>query len=589
MKLPFNKDEAKKRQCPVCNLANNIKNKDMSKSFFVVAIVIFALFKLLLSTQQLMYITPQGAPIDDELMYDMARSLVSGNWLGEYNWLTLSKYPLFSFWVAFLHLTGIPYLLGGQLLYTAGCVCGMLALAPIFKSYKAKLFLFIVLLFNPLQTAAAVQLRVYRENITSALALLLFVGFAGAAIRYKKKLRFVLPWLIIGGAGLAGCYLNREDGAWYLVFCIAATLVTCVFIAVQKDVKNKVLACAVHVLPYAVLALCVVALSLGNLHYYDRFTVSDFTSAEFSDACGALMRVSMADEFEQIDMVPVTRDAINIVAQNVPQFEAVAKELENEFMMNNFGSLDTWQYSAGGFYWALRNAVYNAGYADTAPQAQQYYTSLAKEINALCDSGQLPSGGGEISTTLMPFKASYIPGVLKETALNLARMISQAESTPYFEKISITPPDLQAEYETFLSTECNIAAQPNTDNAYYNPVQQGAYFIFSAIAVVYAVFLAACFVLAVLWQVLNIKNIAASISKKTTFECNILWWVQLGFLLSVILRCAIIGYMFTTSFNPWVGRIGYLCGAQPALILFCFVGAFLFLQDKKLKKQKDNT
>ncbi len=554
------------------------------KMFFVFAIAIIAL-KLLLSSFQMIYISPGAAPIDDELLFEAAVSITNGQWLGPYNWLTLSKYPLFSVWLALLHVLNVPYLLGGQLLYVVACLCAVYATAPVLRSNFAKLLMLFVLVFNPVQTAAAVQLRVYRDNITNALALLLFAGFIGLALRAQLPAKKSLLSAVIAALGLAASFLNREDGAWFLVFCIPATIVTVFFIIKNKTIlREKILVLFAQLIPYIILIVCSLVLSFVNLTYYGRFTVSDFTSAEFNDACGALMRVSMDESLEQIDTVPVSSAAIEAVGEAVPEFHDVAMHLQGEFILNNYGALQTGEYPAGGFYWALRNAVYDAGYADSAIEAQEYYENLAKTINTLCDSGELIGANNEISGTLMPFKIEYLPPVFLESAINLGRMLVYTECEPSFEKISIATPQEKIDYETFLLESANTSAQPYTDFAYYSPLQNIAYFAFNAIRIFIAAFMCVSFVFALIFQLKNVKIAMGATFASKEWENKIIWWAQAGLLLAVILRCLIVAYMFVTSFSNSVGRMPYLCAAQVALVMFCCNGAVLAIKEWRAKR-----
>ncbi|MEG1175719.1 MAG: hypothetical protein RSD62_03630 [Ruthenibacterium sp.] len=557
------------------------KNDCTRRAFWLTALLLVAL-KLFLASRQMLFITPQGAPIDDTLMYDAAVSITNGAWLGGYDWLTLSKYMLFPTWVALLHTLHIPYLLGGQLLYAAACAVGTAAFSPVVRRYQTRLLLFFVLLFNPAQTAAAVQLRVYRDNITGALALLLFAGFAGAALRHKQPVRQSIGFLLAAGAGLAGSYLNREDGAWYLAFCVAATAVTCFFICANKGVPQKLRKCLAQSVPYAMLCAGALVFCALNASAYGRFAVSDFTSREFRDACGALMRVSASDTFAQKEKVPVSAAALDAVYAAVPEMDKVQGKLKSFDIMRDYGAIDSGgEYTAGGFYWALRRAVFESGCADTAAEAKAFYTAVADKINALCDSGALPGSGGKISTTLMPFRARYFLPTLREAGINVGRMLVFSEAAPAFDTISVTPPDLQAQYEAFLGNACNISAKPYTDEAYYLPKQQRAYFVFTALQGAYAVCVSVMFAAAVLWQAVGLFQLAHSAGTKTPWPPRVLWWVQLGLLCSVLLRCAIVAYLFVTAFNAGVGRLPYLCGAHPALLLFCFIGT---LQCAKMRR-----
>ncbi|MEG1305305.1 MAG: hypothetical protein RSD19_06950, partial [Oscillospiraceae bacterium] len=145
------------------------KRGDMSKLVMLVLIASFVAVKLLLVSTQMTYVY-QDSVIDDGMMFSAARKIVTGNWLGAYNWLTLGKHMFFSVWLALLILLRIPYLIGGQLLYLAACLAAMCALAPIFKKRWLRFMLFLILWLSPYSTAQY-TLRVYRDNIFPSLCL----------------------------------------------------------------------------------------------------------------------------------------------------------------------------------------------------------------------------------------------------------------------------------------------------------------------------------------------------------------------------------------------------------------------------------
>ena len=135
---------------------------------------------------QLAYMWAGGAPLDDELMFRAANAITSGQWLGEYDYLTLSKSMFFAVWLALLNKLHLPYLLGGALLWCAAALLAAFALRPLWRKSPAgqgralTLLLYALLAFLP-SSWASYTLRVYRDNIFPALCLLFFAGMAGAA------------------------------------------------------------------------------------------------------------------------------------------------------------------------------------------------------------------------------------------------------------------------------------------------------------------------------------------------------------------------------------------------------------------------
>jgi len=98
------------------NKLKSILKKDMSPLAFWVLTACVIAAKLVLAHYQQIYVWVGGAPIDDELMYEAALSITKGEWLGEYNYLTLSKQMFFAVWLALCNAVGLPYLMAGQLL-----------------------------------------------------------------------------------------------------------------------------------------------------------------------------------------------------------------------------------------------------------------------------------------------------------------------------------------------------------------------------------------------------------------------------------------------------------------------------------------
>ena len=104
-----------------------LKNRiNLSRRAFWVWVAALVLVRLALTGFQQAYTWVGGAPLDDELMFRAARSISAGQWLGDYDYLTLSKSMFFPVWLAFLNALHIPYLLGGVGLWcaaAAGPVC----------------------------------------------------------------------------------------------------------------------------------------------------------------------------------------------------------------------------------------------------------------------------------------------------------------------------------------------------------------------------------------------------------------------------------------------------------------------------------
>ena len=197
----------------------------LNKRAFWCGVAVLVLLRCGLTGFQQAYTWVGGAPLDDELMFRAAQAITAGEWLGAYDYLTLSKAMFFPVWLALLHVLHLPYLVSGAALWCAASLLAAFAFAPLWRNAEPgcgrvlTLGLFGALAFLP-SGWAAYTLRVYRDNIFPALCLVFFAGMAGMALRavfYTAKQKPLWPWLLAAGVGLACAYLDREDAGMFLL------------------------------------------------------------------------------------------------------------------------------------------------------------------------------------------------------------------------------------------------------------------------------------------------------------------------------------------------------------------------------------
>lgn len=569
-----------------------ILKKDLSRRAFWVLAGLVVLAKLLLVHFQCIYTWIDGAPLDDELMFHAAQSITAGQWLGPYNWLTLSKHMFFPVWLALAHALHIPYLTAGQLLWCGASLASAMAFAPVLRQHKTRLALFILLAFNP-ASMASFTLRVYRDNIFPAECMLFFAGLIGYALRWRRPLalrqlhRSGLPWLALCGLGLALSWLTREDGIWLLPFLLAGGAVLIGMILCQKGLPalQKALRCALLALPVLVLAAGVNIFCAVNQTFYGVYTLSDFSSGSFAAAFGAMTRI---EQEHWQPLVSVPKDVREKLYDHVEELAPFRYWLEEyQPMRNGYLNKALGDYQTGSFYWVLRRTAQEEGVYADAPTAEAFWQRVADEINALCEDGTLPAAHGRRASTTPPIRAEYLGPVLQEGLRSLWYTATFQDCEASLSELTIGLPEDVAVWEEYLGSRANLAAVAGTADPYYSPLQEFAFLLLHWVRCVYAALLPLA-VLAALavqlrqgWMLLRRKKGAppaagpqdAQMAETAadTADAWLLWAILAGVLGMALLRCFMIAFVEVASFN--IGTyVMYLSTVHPLLILYAAAG-----------------
>ena len=542
---------------------------------FWLAVLLVTLLRCGVTEFQLAYTWVGGAPLDDELMFRAANAITNGQWLGEYDYLTLSKSMFFPVWLAFLNALHIPYLFGGALLWCAASLLMTFALRPLWRRWEAgrgracTLILYALLAFLP-SSWASYTLRVYRDNIFPALCLVCFAGFAGAALRavfYERAEKPLWPWLLAAGAGLACGYLDREDaGLFLLPFALTATVILLVVLIA----KRRWLCCAAQFLPYGILAAGVAIFCTLNYRTYGIFALSDFSEGAFADAMGAMTRVATES---QEPLLSVPADARQKLYDAVPELRCLEPWLEEDAQLqNDFRDPELDDYRAGSFYWAIRRAAQFEGIYDSALTAENYWRTVADRINAACDDGTLPTRSGPRSGTSQPIRAQYVAPTIREAAVGAVWALTFQDCPAYYSDLrSIGTEEDFSAWSAYLHCGLNGAAQAGKDTPYYSPLQLTVYRLLDIVRLVYAVLLTIAFVCAV---ILHSRALPGVLRSKNS-EQTVPWLLLLGFLGMAALRCAMIAFVEVSSFGIGTSTM-YLATVHPLLLLYAFGAVVLY-------------
>ena len=540
------------------------------KKRFVIAIVLVVI-RLILANSQMMFILPFSAPIDDDLYFSWAQNIAAGNWLGEYNYLTLSKYPFFGVYLAALHKLGLPYLVGNCMMWIGLGALSVAAFAPVVKKNWHRLVLFAAVIYNP-STYAKHTLRVYRDSIFPIMCVAFFVALAGWALRLKKDLRHNIGYITTAGVALGLAWISREDGYWLLPFGIAAITICIIYILIDKQLNKKLLRIASAAIPPVITMVFVLTICSINNKYYGVFTLSDFSDGPFAEAFGAMTTLSH-EEWHPLISVP--EDVRMRMYEDCPSFVQFYEYIDREDsrVKKGYSTRSLGDYKSGQLYWGLRRAAQELGIYESRTKADSFWAQLATEVEAMRekDASALPRR----SSVTPPIKMDYVPDVLAEGFYSMWYILSWKDMGSYELDLSDMTTGQIEVWETFLNEQSNYAAIENSYLPYHTPFQNRCYSIMDGITWIYRV-LTIPLLLMALWAV--IKGFITF--KYQPFETQLMLFILPGMMAMGIFRVFIIAFMEVAAFD--IGTYAmYLGAVYPVVVLFGVLGTVLFFNLKK--------
>lgn len=221
-----------------------------------------------------------ASPHDDALFQHLARNLLMGEWLGEYNNLTLAKGMFYPFFISASAVAGLPLKMAEHLLYLGCALLAARYFVRVTGREIAGLALFVLLAFNPFLWTEEMA-RVMREGIYLSLSMaLLILSFAlllPSENSSSGRIGIAAKALITGI--VAGFYwLTREEGMW-----LAPALATLfIFAFAHQWQKLGLRQTASGTLPKAiVLVMLVFCVVVGGVRYETGGTIKSSRQRSF--------------------------------------------------------------------------------------------------------------------------------------------------------------------------------------------------------------------------------------------------------------------------------------------------------------------
>lgn len=401
------------------------QRKKSSELLSGIVIVTLICFRLLLTNRIPLSIDANFSH-DDGWVISAAINILEGSWLGEYNQFTLIKGAFSPIFIAAANYMGFSFLGAYTIIYIISCLLFVIGLHPVLKSKLQQLFVFIVLLFNPISMAHDTFQKVYRNGFSQWQILLLFSSIIAIYLRRNK------PWTATSWAFLAGftlwSFLNtREDWAWILPFVVTALSV--IFISVfsnswkaEKLIIYKM--CVVVLLPIIITITGTIALQEMNHSHYGEPILNDRVSGNFSRVVQDLYRIEPDSKYTELytdETQPyaqwnynIYRDAINKACEASNALNEIKPQIDQAIQ-----AWDSWEELSDGelvfdhMIFAIRDAAALAGRYESLTVSEAYWEQVHMELETAFKNASLPQKDIDFVSNVAPLKEGGWSKVLK--------------------------------------------------------------------------------------------------------------------------------------------------------------------------------
>ena len=384
----------------------SIRRKEVS---FFLAMVLFGVLKEFLVYNLPIMAVPKGIH-DDWIMVHMADALRSGQWLGEYNDLTLTKGMFFPLYLAVLNFLRLSYLSVSALLYTVSCMIFVYALRPLLKKYWACFTLYLVLLWNPVSYSVQAFQRVYRNSISYIQVLLIFGGLLALWLRRKEPVKKQILWLLIAAVGMVTFFYTREDAIWVEPFLLVFLLVYLgtMFFSWKKEHRREYVGKAVLVLlPFLSIWGAGQLIAQENDNHYNIRLTNELQKGGFAEMYKSMMAVKPE---EDIPGVTMTREKIARMCDECPTLEKLEPYIQSSrlYWAGSGENEKDWEVRDGWVFWIFRTALAQAGYYTDGETVNQVCLQIRDELEAAMDEGRLTRQATMPSTYMSPWREGYL-------------------------------------------------------------------------------------------------------------------------------------------------------------------------------------
>lgn len=271
--------------------------------------ILFHFLYIILITVYNLYLVDAPSPFlseNDSLWFvEKANTILSGNWLGPYDKMTLIKNPFYPIFLSFIKFSGFNYSLIILILFQISIFFFINSLN--FNNLFLKIIFFTVIFFYPEQFTTY-KATVIREDL-EIIFLLIFSGSMGYILN-KNKINFIFMVAFISSLAL----INKDSGtAWMASFIFAF-----IFFVLKnyRKISNK------RIIVYLLLSLIILKTPTYfvrglNSKYYQFNGTNIFFSSKYSKVYESLISIRPVNYKPNKLRNPIDNSTINAIL-NIP-------------------------------------------------------------------------------------------------------------------------------------------------------------------------------------------------------------------------------------------------------------------------------
>ena len=371
-----------------------------------------------------------ASPHDNQWMVNKAAVWYWGD--TGYSQMSHIKEPLMPLFLAFSRALGVPARLGLELLlaFSAWMLCRAIPAgrkSPMLPLLRILVFS-AVLFFPP--TAP-----VFCLTVADPLTICLAVLWLGIAVRLVSAPAEKIPWALLSAWALVsvGLASARPEIEWVAGSLLMGFLCWLGLAWATHLPKRLIWRRLAGVLATAILFIAgVTGVKAANYFYAGFWGISEQTEPNYRRALMALRSVPSGTSSRYVWINNPTLKRVAAVSPAVAEVEPFLTGPLMEWVkcVPAENRTDADAIAPGYFIWALRDAVYLAGRADSADHAAAFYRRMADEIAGAQKAGLLPRRSG------LQFYLGHDPGTRIGTALRSFAGFLQQGFLPDFQAIA---------------------------------------------------------------------------------------------------------------------------------------------------------